>query len=99
MNSINGYDSWKLDYPPEYDDFCACVVCEAHEVEFEEDELCGDCYYERHHGAVIQILEDAVRSLQKHFDNGKDADMKHADALVSFAKRQILEIRGVSNVE
>lgn len=97
METITGYDTWKLDYPPEYDDFHACTACESHEVEFEEEELCGDCYYERNHGAVIQLLDDAIRHLQKHFDNGTDADMKQADALVNFAKRQMLEIGGMEH--
>lgn len=97
METITGYDNWKLDYDPRYDDFHTCTACESHEVEFEDAALCGDCYYECHHGAIIQMLDDAIRSLQKHFDNGKDADMKQADALVSFAKRQILEIGGMEH--
>ena len=99
MHGIKGYDNWKLSYPPEYDQMHRCTSCEDHEVEFEEEELCGDCYYEKYHGAIIQMLEDAVRRLQQHFDNGRDKDIKHADTLVSLAKRQILDIGGLADVE
>ena len=95
---MRGYDTYKLDYPPEYDRINLCDACQNHEVEFEETQLCGDCYYERNHGAIIEMLDDAIRHLQEHFENGKDTSMKHADALVSFARNQMLEITGESEL-
>lgn len=97
MQSITGYDSWKLDYPPEYDGFVACVACNEMEVEFEDAEMCGDCYYERNHGLVISYLDDAIRHLQKHFDDGTPFNIKHADSLLSMAIRQVQVIGGQSD--
>ena len=99
MQGINGYDNWKLSYPPEYDAFDACVACEEQEVEFEAEALCGDCYYEKHHGLVIEYLDDATRHIQQHFDKGNAYDIKHAHSLLSLALRQLGEIGGPSDAE
>ena len=99
MHSIEGYDNWKLDYPKHYDGFVACVACNELEVEFEEDALCGDCYYEKHHGLVIAYLDDATRHIQKHFETGNAYDIKHARSLLSLALRELGEIGGVSDAE
>ena len=99
MQGIEGYDNWKLSYPPEYDQLPCCTACNAHEVEFEADELCGDCYYEKHHGLVIAYLDDATRHIQQHFDNGTPYDIKHAHSLLSLALRQLGEIGGPSDAE
>ena len=99
MQSINGYDNWKLSYPPEYDQLPLCTACNDMAVEFEDEELCGECYYEKNHGLVIEYLDDATRHLQKHFDNGNAYDIKHAHSLLSLALRQLGEIGGLSDAE
>lgn len=100
MFSIDGYDNWKLDYPKHYDDeMVYCSSCNDFEVEFEDEGLCGDCYYEKNHGLVIAYLDDAIRHLQKHFDKGTPYDIKHADTLLSTAQRHIQEIGGQQNAK
>lgn len=96
MNQIPGYDQWKLDYPPHYDqgEVELCIECNEHEVELEEDQLCADCYYEKNHGELIEYLEDAVRYVNKHFDNGKPKDLSQAKCLINFATQKLNEIGG-----
>ena len=90
--NIRGYDQWKTAYPPEWDDPDLCEKCESHEVEFYDANLCGDCYYEQHHGELIDTLTKAIDHVQKHFEQHNKHDYENAMQLIARAQIKLEEI-------
>ena len=92
MHSIPGYDNWKLASPPEYDQVPICEACEVEEAEYSDCTLCPDCYYERHHGEIIDTLTQAMKEVQDHFDNGNQAHYNNALELIQRAEIKLEDI-------
>ena len=81
---LQGYDNWINAFPddPEPE---LCLQCGGHEIERDEPELCNDCYYNVHHGAIVDALSEAIDELLKHFDTDKQQHHNRAAELIAKA--------------
>ena len=94
MNEKQAIDRYQTASPPEYDEiYKECDNCQQ-EVEYitPDADLCGDCYYEQYHGAVIDALTRTIELVMKHHEHGKTEDRQNAIQMLTRAMLKLEDI-------